>query len=127
MGKKTAMILGWVFLVLGILGFIGNPLVGEEALFHTNGTHNLVHLIFGVLLLWVAYKATSKVGMVLKVLGVVYLLVAVLGLFMNPVLGILEVNGADNVLHIVLGAWLLWAGIKEGKSAMPMASAAPMQ
>jgi hypothetical protein len=129
MGKKTAMILGWVFLVLGVLGFFSNPLVGNGALFHADMNHNLVHLISGAILLWVAYKAANKSAMVLKVLGVVYLLVAVLGFFMEgSVLGLLEVNGAVNLLHLVLGVWLLVAGIKEAKrGVMPMTNPAPMQ
>jgi hypothetical protein len=124
MGKKTAMILGWVLLVVGVLGFISNPLVGEGALFEADGTGNIVHLVSGIVLLWVAYKAAAKAGMVLKVLGAVYLILAVLGF---AGMELLLANTAHNALHLVLGAWMLWAGMKAGKGAMPMASAAPMQ
>lgn len=126
MGKTIAMVVGWVFLVIGILGFIPNPLVGEDALFQTDLNHNIVHLLSGIIFLWVAYKASEKSTMLLKVFGVVYLLVAILGFFMadgGSILGLIEVNGADNWLHVLLGVVLLGAGLMGGKSSsMPMSN-----
>lgn len=119
MGKKAAMIFGWIFVVLGVLGFIPNPLVGEGALFHTDANHDIIHLLFGVILLWVAYKKAASSAKALKVLGVVSLLLAVIGLLDgNSILGLAEINGADNWLHIVLGVALLWVGMKAGKRSM---------
>jgi hypothetical protein len=51
MAKTLALVFGIVFIVVGILGFIPNPIVGHDALFHTNSVHNLVHLIIGIVLL----------------------------------------------------------------------------
>ena len=45
-----------------------------------------------------------------KVIGVVLLLVGILGFFMAPVLGIFEVNGLHNIVHLVTGAIFAWAG-----------------
>src|SRR3990172_2550418 len=45
-----------------------------------------------------------------KVIGVVLLLVGILGFFMAPVLGIFEVNGLHNIVHLVTGAICAWAG-----------------
>jgi hypothetical protein len=52
MAKTLALVFGVVFVVAGILGFIPNPIVGRDALFHTNAVHNLVHLIIGAVLLF---------------------------------------------------------------------------
>ena len=119
MAKTTAMVLGWIFLVLGVLGFIPNPLVGEGALFHTDALVNIVHLVLGVILLWVVYKAVAKVGTVSWVLGVILVILAVLGFVSDSgmVLGLLEVNGAHNWLHLVLGLLLVWAGLSARKAA----------
>ena len=120
MGKTIAMVIGWVFLIVGILGFVPNPLVGEDALFHTDLNHNIVHLLSGIIFLWVAYKAPQKSAMVMKVFGVVYLLVAVLGFVMadgGSILGLIEINHADNWLHVLLGVVILGAGIMAGKGS----------
>jgi hypothetical protein len=124
MGKKTATILGWVLVVVGVLGFISNPLVGEGALFESDLTGNIIHLVAGALLLWAAYKAMGKTAMMLKLVGIVLVILSVLG-FVGVEL--MMANTAHAVLNLVLGAWMLWAGMKGGKSEAPMASAAPMQ
>ena len=115
--KKTAMILGWILLILGILGFISNPLVGANGLFVTDGVHNLIHLITGAILLWAAYKAMGNAAMWLKVFGIIYLLIAILGFFSSSVLGMV-MNGADNWLHLVLAVIFLWVGFKKNGPAM---------
>lgn len=120
MGKTFAMIFGWLFLVIGILGFIPNPIVGETGLFHADLNHNIVHLLSGAIFLWVAYAAPAKSAMTLKVFGIVYLLITVLGFITGEsgtLLGLLEINGADNWLHLILGATALFAGIKASKGS----------
>jgi uncharacterized membrane protein YbaN (DUF454 family) len=42
--KTAAVVLGIVFLAVGILGFFPNPLVSPTGLFVVNTTHNIVHL-----------------------------------------------------------------------------------
>lgn len=124
MAKTLAIVFGIVFVLVGILGFVPNPLVGVGALFDTNHLHDLVHFVFGVILLAVAFMAPAMSGMWLKVLGVVYLLLAVLGFLLIPnggeLLGLVHTNVADHFLHVVLGIVLLVAGFV-GADAKPMA------
>ncbi len=125
MAKTTSLVLGVVFVLVAVLGMIGTPIVGSDtgALFHTNTAHDLVHLIVGLVLLAVALFAVDKAALVLKVVGVVYLLVALLGFVMtSPLLGFIEVNGADNWLHVVLGVVILALGFASSKDeASPIA------
>lgn len=133
MAKKLALLFGIVFVLVGLLGmFVPNPLVGAGAIFDTNTAHDLVHLLFGLILVFVALKAPMKSGLWLKILGVVYLVVAVLGFVMAPgsgmLLGLIEANDADHWLHVVLGIVLVLAGFAGGKSKMmdkPMAPSQP--
>jgi hypothetical protein len=122
MAKTWAMVFGWIFLVIGVLGFIHNPLVGNGAMFHTDMMHNIIHLIFGAILLWAAYSAPMKARAAMKWIGIIYLVLAILGFVLvsgtGSLLGLAEVNGADNWLHLVFGAVLLWAGMKKGEMAM---------
>src|SRR3989344_385759 len=122
MAKKLAIVFGAVFVLVGVLGFISNPIVGVGGLFLTNTTHDLVHIVFGLILLAAGLFAPQQSGLWLKVLGVVYLVVALLGFLMpSPLLGLIEVNSADNWLHVLLGVALLAGSmwVKDGSSMTP--------
>ncbi len=115
--KNIGMIFGVIFIILGILGFVGGMgIVGPEGLFQTDRTHDIIHLVSGLIFLFVAMKSAGSMGMVLKVFGIIYLLVALLGFFTGDVLGLFEVSMADNVLHLVLAVIFLWAGFMGGRS-----------
>ena len=127
MAKKASLWLGIIFVVIGILGYVSNPIVGSEGLFVTNAAHDWVHIIFGIILIVASLGAAAKASVTMVVLGAVYLLVAVLGFFMqSPLFGLIEVNAADNWLHVVLGLLLVLLGKKAGTPA-EMPSAAPQQ
>lgn len=122
MAKKLGLVIGIVFLLLGILGFINNPLVGSlESIFATNTAHDIVHVVTGLLFIIIALKNTAKVGITLKIFGVIYLLVAILGFLAvdatgsGTVLGVLAVNTADNWLHVVLAIVVFAAGVLAAK------------
>ncbi|MDB5264819.1 MAG: TonB-dependent siderophore receptor [Parcubacteria group bacterium] len=114
MAKTIAIIFGVVFVLVGVLGFVPNPLVGPTGLFETDTLHNLVHLLFGIILLAVAFMAPAVSSLWLKILGVVYLLLAVLGFLTidmgGELFGLVHMNHADHWLHVFLGVVLLLAG-----------------
>ena len=122
------MILGVVFVLIGVLGFVNNPVIG---LFAVDTVHNLVHIILGIILIMGAKGANPAKS--LKIVGVIYAVVAVLGFLMmggeetTKLLGLVTVNGADNWLHLVLAIVLLAVGFKGDSAAMPMASTTPSQ
>jgi hypothetical protein len=127
MAKKLALVFGIVFVIVGILGFISNPIVGraDGAMFQTDAIHDIVHLLIGIVLL-VAAKSQSASTMWLKVIGVVYLVLFLDGLLQvketgDKLLGFVTANPADNWLHLVLGIVLLAAGfMSKSGSSMPM-------
>jgi hypothetical protein len=115
--KTAALVIGFVFIAVGLLGFTSNPIIGpDDAIFHANTLHNMVHIISGALFVLVALAAPASAGIVLRIFGVVYFLLGVLGLItigtsgMGKLLGFLHVNGADNFLHIALGVIIFLAG-----------------
>ena len=117
--KTAALIIGFIFLAVGLLGFVPNPIVGDshDAIFHADSVHNMVHIISGILFILVAFAAPHRAGLFLKVFGIIYLLLGILGLAtigdsgMIKLLGFLQVNGADNFLHIALGVVIFLAGM----------------
>lgn len=116
MAKTLAMVFGVVFVLVGLLGFVPNPLVGMEgALFETDLLHNLVHLLFGVILVVMSRKSESASALWLLILGIVYLVLAVLGFVMIPeegeLLGLVHMNHADHWLHVGLAVVMIGASI----------------
>lgn len=128
MAKTLAIVLGIVVILVGLLGFVANPIVGDSGMFMTNAATDVLYIILGLILVGVALWATAQSALWLKIVGVVYLLVAVLGFVMSsPLLGVFAVNMMTTWLHVVLGVVLLVVGFM-GKGAMksaPMPAAAP--
>jgi hypothetical protein len=116
--KNAALFIGFVFIAVGALGFIDNPIIGEShnAIFHADRFHNLVHIGSGVLFILVATAAPTAIKGFMVLFGLVYLALGVIGYLnfgkegMGKVLGILHVNAADNYLHIGLGLVILLVG-----------------
>jgi hypothetical protein len=118
--KYFAALLGVVLIAVGLLGFIGNPIVGEpqnNPLFVTGTMHNLVHLLTGAAALYIAFGLTAAqrpVGLI--VLGVAYGGVLVLTLLSGNLFGLLgndayKVNTMDHVLHALLAVASIGVGI----------------
>jgi hypothetical protein len=116
--KTAALVIGLIFIAVGLLGFVDNPIVGESenAIFHADRTHNLVHIISGVLFVLIALAAPGFASTFLILFGLVYLALGIIGMVtigsegLTKLLGFLHVNGADNYLHIALGVVILIAG-----------------
>ena len=122
----TAQLVGVVFLLVGILGFIPGitseapgDFTGEESeaellgIFRVSILHNIVHLLFGIFGLGLARTAdgarTFLVGG-----GVIYLLLWIVGLIGG--IDWLPANASDHWLHFGLGAVLLGAGLLLGRA-----------
>ena len=122
-----SLVFGATLLLAGILGFfvdasfgdLGSNVQGDELIvFEVNGWHNLVHIASGALGLALAGSRAGARAFALG-FGAVYLLVTIWGFITgdNVLFGLLPVNGADNLLHLVLGLGLLAAGLVFGKHA----------
>ena len=117
--RTAALAIGIIFIVVGLLGFIDNPIVGSSgnAIFHADTVHNMVHIISGILFVLVAMAAPASASTVMVIFGIVYLVIGILGITsvgedgMAKLLGFLHVNAADNYLHIALGIVIALAGM----------------
>ena len=109
--KLLANVFGIVFVLVGILGFIPNPLVSPDGIFAVNTMHNLVHILTGIVFFVggrMGYARNTVIGV-----GVAYVAVTVLG-FLTPegsmLLGLVHINEADRYLHAGLAVAILGAG-----------------
>ncbi len=114
MAKTFLWVFGIVFILVGLLGWIPNPVVGMGAIFDTNHVHDLVHLLIGIAFIVVALVAQPMATLAFKVIGGIYLLIALLGFVMVPtggaLLGLVQTNMADHWLHVVLGVVIVGIG-----------------
>ena len=117
--KSASYIIGAIFIAVGLLGFVPNPIIADsqDAIFHADAVHSTVHIVSGLLFVVFAAAMPSSVSMFMKVFGVIYFLLGVMGLItigssgMTRLLGFLHVNGADNYLHVLLGVVIFLASL----------------
>ena len=111
--KSLTWILGIVLLLVGILGFVNNPVLG---LFQVDTIHNAIHILSGIVALVAVSSGESAARLYLIVFGIVYGLVTILG-FMNGgnVLNLIMVNQADNYLHAAISIVCLGVGFGSKK------------
>ncbi|HEX4206487.1 MAG TPA: DUF4383 domain-containing protein [Ktedonobacteraceae bacterium] len=103
-----ALVYGIVFLLIGILGFVPALVPGGALLgvFMVNGVHSIIHIVIGILGIASYFTGTSRLYN--RVIGIVYLLIGILGFIPalapgNMLLGVVMINLADNILHLVAG------------------------
>ena len=123
--QKASMAFGVVFVLIGLLGFVPGVTIDADngnklllGIFEVNTVHNLVHIASGVVAL-IAATSASYARLYFQVFGVVYGLVTVLGFMMSPVLGLIPVNHADNLLHVVITVAALYLGFLFKQHAAP--------
>lgn len=118
---------GAVLVLVGVLGFFLIGPTADSSIFGSawvfTMAENWAHLILGIVALVAAgaLKDHGQAKALVIVVGLVALLVGILGFF-NSLGNILQ-NPLDNILHLVVGIWALWAAMG-GASA---AGAAPRQ
>jgi len=109
MTKNILITLVVILTLVGAIGFFNDPVLG---LFDVDLTHNLVHLLSGLLALYFAFKPEMAARNFARTFAVVYGLVTILGFLMpdTPVLGLMATNMADNWLHLLLALVFGYAG-----------------
>ncbi|GII25021.1 DUF4383 domain-containing protein [Planosporangium mesophilum] len=128
--SRLALVVGVVFLLVGVAGFIpglttdydtlsfaghgsGAMLLG---LFQVSILHNIVHLLFGVAGIAMSRRADSA-RLFLVGGGVIYLALWLYGLVISDgsAANFVPVNGADDWLHLGLGVVMILLGLVTGR------------
>jgi Domain of unknown function (DUF4383) len=134
-GRRTpvqlaALVVGVVFLLVGVLGFIPGitthydqlTFAGHHSeaallgLFNVSILHNIVHLLFGVAGVVLARSIAGARGYLIGG-GVIYLVLFVYGLVIDhdSAANFVPVNAADNWLHLVLALGMIALGFALGR------------
>ena len=131
--QSLAALVGLVFLLVGILGFIPGitshysdlAFAGHDSsakllgIFQTSVLHNIVHIAFGVGILMAKTPEGARTYLIGG--GIAYLAVWLIGVIGG--LDWLPVNAADNWLHIVLGVGMIALGFVTGREVQRTAPA----
>ncbi|MEU8106862.1 DUF4383 domain-containing protein [Nonomuraea muscovyensis] len=123
--QLAALVVGAVFLLVGVLGFIPGITTGYGdmsfaghrsgamllGVFQVSILHNIVHLLFGVAGILMA-RTWSGARAYLIAGGVIYLLLWLYGLLIDKdsAANFVPVNVADDWLHFVLGVGMVALG-----------------
>ncbi len=134
----TAAVVGVVFLIVGIAGFIPGITTNYDqltwaghdsdalllGLFQVSVLHNVVHLLFGIAGI-AAGASFNAARSYLIVGGFIYLALFLYGLFVdeNGSGNFVPVNNADNWLHLVLGIGMIALGAVLGRRPATVRSA----
>ncbi len=123
MAKTFAMVLGVVLLGVGLWGTVtGGGHDHKVMVFGINPTHNLVHAVSGALALILALSGERGAKLFCLLFGAVYGIVALAGLFnIGAVVQMLNLNMADNLLHLAIAAACLFVGAQSKPAAAPAA------
>lgn len=130
MANRIATIMGVLFILIGLAGFVFNNLVGA----HLTLAHNLIHLVSGAVSLYIGLKGSpSAAKWFCYVFGVLYLSLAVIGGWLGSfnettylpkdqeaggynhdmfhmIPGVLELGVIDHVIHIAIAVIYLVGG-----------------
>ncbi|KKW35558.1 MAG: hypothetical protein UY83_C0006G0035 [Candidatus Adlerbacteria bacterium GW2011_GWA1_54_10] len=108
MAKTACWVFGAILAVVGLWGFVQNPVLD---IFASNTIHSLVHLISGLVLLATAMWWAESAGLILIVLGAVYAVIVVLGFTVSgDILGVIDNTTEDNWLHAAIAIVFLVLG-----------------
>ncbi len=105
-----AKLFGVIFIVVGVAGFVPNPVVSETGLFRVNGAHNWAHILTGFLFLAGAFMKAPV--MTIRALAVLYAVLTIIGFARQGTMlfGMIAMNMPDRWLHAALAAVLLLVG-----------------
>ena len=125
--KQFLLVGGAVLVLVGILGLVG--VIGptpDKSIFGAtwwfDSAENWAHLVLGIVGVLAAFvlPASLQKSLVL-LLGIVGVLVGLYSLVIGAqFLGANLENPADTILHIVVGAWALWAGTRKAEMIVGM-------
>jgi hypothetical protein len=126
LARTWISLVGIILVAVGLLGFVSNPIVGQQsAIFPTGNLHNVVHILTGALALYIGFglKGETQINAVIG-FGLLYAVIFVALIVSNNLFGLFEypVNLADHLLHAGVAIVSIGLGYMARGSATTMSS-----
>jgi len=127
MAKTIATILGVIFILVGLAGFVAPHLLGA----HLSTTHNIIHLVSGAASLYFGLAGSLSAARIFCLaFAAVYLLLAVAGFVLGSgddrmlrvIPEALEFGTPDHIIHVLLGGIYLIGGLLTREDARATAT-----
>lgn len=136
LAARFALVVGVVLAIVGVAGFIPNPILGDPAglpFIVTGPVLDTIHLAAGMIALWIAFALTGTgQGRALIAFGAAWLAIVVLTFLSPNLFGILGaapwygVNLPGHLLHLALGLAAVAVGLMAGRDAADVPDADPV-
>ena len=130
MARTIAILIGVIFILVGLIGFL--PFARNLMGAHLSAAHNLIHLVSGAISLYIGLKGSLSAAKTFGLIfGAVYLLLGVAGFLLGTgddrmiiiVSGRLELGTMDHIIHVVIGGlYLIGALLTSAGAASTAAS-----
>jgi apolipoprotein N-acyltransferase len=113
--RILALLAGFAFITLGVVGFLPNFVIGDKVfgIFATATSNNITLIALGVFALLSALKNSGTSRFFFLLTGLFFAGLAFIGFYWHQdvLLNLLVVNSANNWLHALLSAFFLYIGI----------------
>ncbi len=112
--RAFAYIIGIIFLIIGVAGFVPNLVVAEHlaVVFHVNTSLNSLHVVSGILAIIAGFSSRVILRIYYQIFGVLYAILALLGFIygQRDILGFLASNSPDTWFHVIVAITCLILG-----------------
>lgn len=117
--RVFSFLFGLILIAAGVAGYLpalttDNMLLG---IFMVDSTHNVVHIVTGIIGI-IAAGREFYARLYFQLFGLIYAVIAVVGFWRAGDLYIMQVNMADNILHLVIAIVALYFGFVLGRRAI---------
>lgn len=113
----SALVLGGIFVLLGTLGFVTNPMIGRQAFIVTDSIQDIAHICLGLMLVISGFTGESSATFGLYAVGVISVCFGAAGLYQLGSYSVgylgdtgMQLSAAGCWFHIALALVLLVCG-----------------
>ena len=121
MAKKAAIVFGVIFIIAGVWGFFSDSAIGFIA---ASVVSSIIHVVVGIVLL--AFAGKPSISMVLKTVGIIYVIFGILGFVQSTtVLGLFDTDMTTSWFYLIVGIVIAVLGFTSKGSSSPSEPSVP--
>jgi hypothetical protein len=120
--KNFSITIGGFFILLALMTIMSNPVIGKDAFFVTDFSHNFLHLTLGAIFICLTIFDLKHLVQYYKYVGILLVAIAVLGAWSTgsdtgDILGFFAVNGVGHVFNLIVGTVCILIGTSPSRAS----------